>query len=101
MKYATVFQRTREGTSFYCHLTKLQKQIFACQRLQIINEQYQSQLEQIIKETKATGEVDVTGDGRCNSPITALYLTCTVLWMPRPGIFNNTCTRGKTGSQRF
>ena len=39
MKYATVFRITMEGTSFCGHLTKLQKQIFAC-KLQIINEQY-------------------------------------------------------------
>ena len=36
--------------------------------MQIINEQYESQLEQIIEEAKASGGVDVTGDGRCDSP---------------------------------
>ena len=96
MKYATVFQRTGNGITFYCQFTKLQKQIFTCQLL-IINEQYYSQhgffenpcsqLQQIIKEANATGEVDVTGDGLCDSPITALYLAGTVLWMPRPGTF--------------
>ena len=36
--------------------------------MQIINEEYGSQLEQIIEEAKASGGVDVTGDGRCDSP---------------------------------
>ena len=65
VKHATVFQNTREGTSFI--VTSLPKQIFACQ-LQLINEQYESQLEQIMKAAKVSGEVNVTGDGRCDFP---------------------------------